>query len=603
VNGEYASQNRRLLCDILREEWGFDGLVVSDWGATVDRVQALAAGLDLEMPYLNGVRDARIVAAVESGALPMGDLDAAATRVTELILRAEARQPMHYAAEEHRALACRAATQSAVLLKNINNILPGNAQQCAAVIGAFAKQPRYQGTGSSKIVPLQLDNAFDTLAGLGLKAEYAPGYRIDSDAPDAMLVEEACRVARDKEIVYIFAGLPDSYEAETFDRENLAMPQNHVELIEAVCQVNDRVVVVLQGGSPMELPWEERVQGILMMYLGGEASGCACAELLLGLQNPSGKLAESWPLVLEDTPAYGNFPGYPLTVEYREGIFVGYRYYDSAAKAVRYPFGYGLSYTQFTYGDLRLSAQHIRDDEPFVVTCRVTNSGTVAGAEIAQLYVAMPDSAILRAAQELKGFEKVFLKPGESREINFTLEQRDFAYYNTAIADWHVESGTYQIRVGASSRDIRLTGQVVVQSTRDAPLPDVHALAPGYYDLSQGVRISDAEFRALLGREIPARAREKGALHSITSTMTDIQDRWFGRQLWALLNRQLEEMVFDSSDVKMMARKMMPDMPLYFLQMKGGITLDQIEGIVDILNGRLIRGVRKLVQKNGKRLD
>ena len=295
-----------------------------------------------------------------------------------------------------------------------------------------------------------------------MKFDYAEGYPIVSDIPEPELIEEACKIASGKDIVYLFAGLPDRYEAESFDRENMTMPENHNKLIEAVATVNKHVVVVLLGGAPMEIPWADKVQGILMMYLGGEASGGACADLLLGKVNPGGKLAESWPLTAGGSPSYKYFPGYSKSVEYREALFVGYRYYDKAKKAVRYPFGYGLSYSKFDYKNLNLSAKKIKDSESLTVTCTVKNTGKVAGSEVVQLYVACLDSKIIRPEQELRGFEKVSLQPGESREGPSRSRSAVLPTTTQRSCDWHVESGEYEVRVGASSRYVCLTGTVQV---------------------------------------------------------------------------------------------------------------------------------------------
>lgn len=600
IFGEFVSQYKRLLTDILREEWGYKGLVVSDWGATVERVKALAVGMDLEMPFIGAINDKRIVEAVEEGTLPMDMLDTAATRVTELILKSQKRKAFKYNPDDHHALARKAAAQSGVLLKNEKDILPGNIKQKAAVIGAFAKSPRYQGTGSSKIQPIRVDNACDELEKLGLKFEYADGYHLDSDAPDATLLEEACRAATGKDIVFIFAGLPDSYEAESFDRDNMSMPASHNQLIEAICQVNKHVVVVLHGGAPIEVPWADKVQGILMMYLGGEACGGAATDLLLGKVNPGGKLAESWPFFLADNPSHDFFPGYPKSVEYREALFVGYRYYDKAKKAVRYPFGYGLSFTSFDYKNLKLSSKKIKDTDTLTVTCQVKNIGKVAGSEVVQLYVSCVDSKIIRAEQELKGFEKVQLESGESKEVSFTLSKRDFAYYNTASSIWHIESEEYEIRVGASSRDIQLRGTVSVQSTVDAPLPDLGAELPCYYDLSNGIRVLDVEFTGLIGRPLPPRNRIKGTPHTVSSTFADIQDKWLGRQLLAIMRKNIAKMGEENADIKLMAEKMIMDMPLRALCLMAsdsGLTLEKIEGIVELLNGHAIKGIKALLSK------
>jgi beta-glucosidase len=597
--GEYACLNKRLLTDILRTEWGFDGVIISDWFATVERVGALEAGLDLEMPHIEDTNDARLVRAVENGSLSPQVLDTAATRIVTLILRAAQRQEFTYDITSHRRLARRAAAHSAVLLKNDGKILPGSSSQKAAVIGAFARQPRYQGAGSSKIQPIQLDNPHDELNQLGLEFEYADGYRLDSDQPDPALIEQACRVAEGKQIVYVFAGLPDKYESEGFDRDSMVMPSSHVELIRAVSKVNTRVVVILLGGAPMEMTWADLVQGILLMYLGGEACGGACADLLLGRVNPGGKLAESWPFTATEAPSHGNFPGYPLTVEYREGLFVGYRYYDTAKKAVRYPFGFGLSYTTFEYGDLQLSTRKMKDTDTLTVSCTVTNTGGCAGSEVVQLYVSARDSIIIRPVQELKGFAKVHLEAGESRTVSFTLNGRDFAYYNTSIAGWHVESGEYEVRLSASSRDIRLSDSLRVDSTLEAPLPDLRQLAPSYYDLSHGVNIPDEQFIQLLGRPIPVRQRQEGAAHTVQSTLSDIQDKWLGRLLTGYMQKQLNKLAKDNADLKAMAEKMLPDLPLRFLTMlaPGKISLVHVDGLVEMLNGHWLRGLQVMRNK------
>jgi beta-glucosidase len=598
--GIYACQNKRLLTEILRDEWGFDGLVMSDWGATYQRDLSLEAGLDLQMPHTEDSDDASIVEAIENGSLSMEVLDRAAVRVTELILRAGERLPFQYNVEQHRLLARRAAAQSAVLLKNEGNLLPGNINQNAAVIGAFAKHARYQGAGSSKINPIKIDNACDELEQLGLSLEYAEGYHLTSDTPDPSMIDEACKIANGKDIVYVFAGLPDSYEAEGFDRDSMVMPASHIDLIKAVSKINKHVVVILQGGAPMEMVWADLVPSILLMNLGGEASNGACADLLLGNANPGGKLAESWPFTEEDSPSHDYFPGFPLTVEYREGPFIGYRYYDTARKPLRYPFGYGLSYTQFEYSDLELSAANIRDTDTLTVTCTVKNTGPVAGSEIIQLYVSCKSSVIIRAEQELKGFEKVQLALGRSKMVTFTLSRRDFAYYNTAIKDWHVESSDYEVRIGASSRDIRLKSMVHVESTIRATLPDLRQVALGYYDLSNGINIPDDEFEKMIGRTIPPRERKKGEPHTANSTMTDIKDNILGRLLLSFMQKQTSKLLKDSPELQPMIDKMFPDMPLRFLAMSAGgsITAGQIEGLAEIMSGHLGHGVKMMRKKD-----
>jgi beta-glucosidase len=597
--GENASQNKRLLTDILRGEWGFGGVVMSDWGGVDDRVKGLKAGLDLEMPHMEDTNDRRIAEAVENGVISIDELDATATRMAELLLACAARQELHVDVDAQRQLARRAAAQSAVLLKNNGNILPGDPGQKAAVIGAFAKDPRHQGMGSSKVNSIKLENTFDELQRMGLEFEYAAGYQMEVHSPDEALIAEACRVAAGREIVYIFAGLPGRYESEGVDRENMAMPESHVALIKAVSKVNPHVVVVLHSGAPMEMNWADDVQAILLLYLGGEAGGSASADLLLGKTNPGGKLAESWPFTDADSPTHDFFPGYPLTVEYREGLFVGYRYYDAAQKPVRFPFGYGLSYTRFEYGDLTLSTREMKATGELTVSCTVKNAGACAGSEIVQLYVSCKDSVIIRPEQELKGFEKVLLEPGERRTVSFTLTGRDFAYYNVTQADWHVESADYEVRISASSRDICLFGLVHIESGVDAPLPDLRKITPCYYNLSHGIKVNDEEFAALLGRPIPPREREKGSPHTINSTLGDIEDKFLGRLLIGMVKGQIDKLFKDDPDMMALARKGTLDLPVRFMVLMGGgkISIGMVEGLVEMLNGHFLRGLKMMMKK------
>lgn len=596
--GEFASQNERLLTGILRKEWGFEGVVISDWGAVVDRVAALKAGLDIEMPHVDNAHDEEIIEAVNTGKLSLEKVDLAAENVVHLILKSTERRFIHYEQANHHALARSAAAQSAVLLKNGGGLLPGKPGARTAVIGAFARNPRYQGTGSSKILPYMVDDVIDELAALGVKAEYAEGYPMETDEVDEQLIRAACEVAKDKEIVYLFAGLPDRYESEGFDRDSMRMPENHNRLIEAVSEVNPNVVVILMGGSPMETPWIDKVKAVLLMYLGGQAVGGACADILTGKVNPGGKLAESWPLKLEDNPSYNYFPGYPLTVEYREGIFVGYRYYDTAQKPVRFPFGFGLSYTSFEYSDLKLNKRDLAESEELIASCTLKNTGQVEGSEVVQLYLSLASSSIFRAAQELRGFQKVNLKPGEEIQVDFILPVRDLAFFNTTASDWQVEDGTYEVRIGASSLDIRLRDHVKVSSSRKNEIPEMRAKTPSYFDLSHGLNVSDTEFEALIGCQLPPRERAKGAPHSISSTFSDIQDKWVGRQVIKYLHKRLKEMSADNADLKIMAEKMLMESPVRMIStMDGSMTTSQLNGLVDLLNGHVFKGLIKLLKK------
>jgi len=475
INGVYAGENHELLTRILREEWGFEGFVVSDWGAVNERVAALQAGMELEMPTSAGIGDAKIVAAVQQGTLDESVLDTAVERLLNFVFKAAAAQKTEasFDSRQHHQLAREVARESMVLLKNEDHLLPLRKEGKIAVIGEFAVKPRYQGSGSSHINPTHLDQALDEiriLAGDQAEVTYAAGYDLDSDEVKEELVQEAVRIASEADVVILFTGLPDRYESEGYDREHLDLPDNHQRLITSLSDVQDNLVVVLSNGSPVTMPWLNQVKSVLEGYLGGQAGGGAAADLLFGEVSPSGKLPETFPVKLSDNPSFLNFPGEGDRVEYREGLFVGYRYYDQKQIEPLFPFGYGLSYTTFEYSDLTVNTSSCTDEDTVKVEVTVTNTGPVRGQEIVQLYVHDAESTVIRPQQELKGFAKVDLQPGESRKVTFELGKRAFAYYNVNIGDWHVETGTFAIRIGASSRDIRLESTIEVKSTVSLPV-------------------------------------------------------------------------------------------------------------------------------------
>jgi len=471
LNGVFASENQFLLTDVLREKWNYQGMVVTDWGAVKDRVKGLLAGLDLEMPGGPGVQDRKIVEAVKNGDLKEEVLDKAVRNILTMVRDSMDNQKADAVVDREQCadLSALLAEKCAVLLKN-QGVLPISKEKKVVFIGEFAKTPRYQGAGSSHIHVAHAVGACEAAAGLGIEVTFAQGYRICEDEDTKQLREEAVKAAREAETAVIFAGLPDSYESEGGDRENLAMPENQNLLISAVAEAQPNTVVVLHGGSCMELPWIEQVAAVLCVHLGGHQVGRASVRLLYGEANPGGKLAETWPLKLEDNPSYLNFPGEEGVVQYREGIFVGYRYYDKKKMDVLFPFGYGLSYTDFRYEELKLDKCRMEDTEELTVSCRITNTGRYPGSEAVQLYVRDAGCTAIRPVRELKGFEKVALEPGESREVFFTLDKRAFASYDIGLHDWYVESGTFFIEVGASSRDIRLSGEVKVTGTLEKPV-------------------------------------------------------------------------------------------------------------------------------------
>lgn len=466
VNGEYVSQSRRLLTDILREEWGFDGFLVTDWSACDERVKGLVAGQDLEMPDSGGVNDRMIVEAVQKGEIEEAVLDQAVARILTIIFRyVDHRDEFaQFDREKHHETAREAACQSMVLLKNDamadgSRLLPLKKGGRYAFIGSFAKEPRYQGGGSSRINAYRVTNALKECAGYGV-IRFAEGFEAEQDATDAAKLVEAIQAAKESDAAVIFAGLPESIESEAYDRDHMRLPACQNELIRAVVSVQPNTVVVLHNGSPVEMPWAEQVPAILESYLAGEAVGEAQAALLFGERNPCGKLAETFPLRVQDNPAWLDFGGSKDVVHYGEGIFVGYRYYDTKEMPVLFPFGHGLGYTEFAYDDLRFDRESLCGEETLEIRFRIRNTGDREGSEAPQVYVHKKDSGISRARQELKGFDKVALAAGEEREVVIRLDRRSFAYYDEEAKAWCVEPGDYEILVGASSRDIRLRGVV-----------------------------------------------------------------------------------------------------------------------------------------------
>ena len=452
INGVFSSQNRWLLTDVLRGEWGFKGIVMSDWGAVSDRVAALNAGLNLEMPPSN--TDDQIVAAGKDGRIPAAQLDEMAQGMIDLVTKARpamSRDGYQYDVDAHNEIARQAAVESMVLLKNEDATLPVAKGAKIAVIGEFARTPRYQGAGSSLINPTKLTSFLDAIEERGVAADFAPGFTLDDAAQDPALTEQAVTAAQQADVVLLFLGLPAAYESEGFDRNTLDIPAKQVEVLEAVAAANPNVAVVLSNGSVVSLPWQGRAKAILETWLLGQAGGAALADVIFGDETPSGKLAQTIIDDMNDDPSAMNWPGEEGHVDYGEGVFVGYRYHDTFRKQVTYPFGYGLSYATFDVHDATVAKTGPRTAE---VTVTVTNTSDVAGAETVQVYVAPSKAKVARPVHELKGFAKVALEPGESKNVTIALDDRAFAYWSERFDDWHVEGGTYTVEVGVSSRDI-----------------------------------------------------------------------------------------------------------------------------------------------------
>lgn len=587
INGIYASQNGRLQNTILRKEWGFDGVVVTDWGASVNRVPGLKCGTDLEMPPSGVQNTNRIIRAVRSGELEESILDTRVDNIVDLILKAKPalEKPCTYDVEAHHAVARKVAEGSMVLLKNEETILPLQQGKRVALIGELARAPRYQGAGTSIVNPTKLDNAHDALRELGVSFLYAQGYEKTTDEIDPILIQQAVEGAKRADVAVVFVGLTEEFEAEGYDRKNMDLPKNHNYLVEAVAQANPNVVVVLVGGSVVELPWLGKVKGLINSGLGGQAGGSAVANLLTGKVNPSGKTSETYPIFFKDNPTYGNYPGNSVTSEHRESVYIGYRYYDTAKKEVQFPFGYGLSYTTFQYRDLKLSTKYMMDTDTVTVTFKVKNTGKVDGAEIVQLYVTDKESTVFRPEKELHAFEKVFLKAGEEKEVSMELSKRAFAFYNTAVSDWTVEGGVFAILIGASSRDIRLSAEMTVLSSETVEIPDYRDTAPSYYTADRN-GMKGNEFEAVYGRKVPTAQLDKTKKITIYHCLNDAKHTKWGGKVSRIIQYIMPKLGADGSGESAMLYAMATQIPIRnFVAMSMGVfTPKMAEALLMIIN-------------------
>ena len=607
INGVYASQNDWLQNKVARGEWGFKGLFVTDWGASVDRVPGLEAGTDLEMPSSGTLNSERIIAAVENGVLDEAVLDERVDNVVDLIIKSKPALELDYKydIEEHHAVARKVAEGSMVLLKNDDDILPLKRDAKIAVIGEMAKAPRFQGAGSSVINPTKLDNAYDSLVELGADVTYAQGYykaaptkKDKNRKTDAELVAEAVSTAKAADVALVFIGLTEEFEAEGYDRDNIDMPASHNALVSEIVKANPNTVVVLAGGSVVNMPWINDVKALLNMGLSGQAGGSAVANILTGKVNPSGKTAETYPLSFEENPVYGNYPGAPVISEHKESVYIGYRYYDTAKKDVLFPFGFGLSYTTFEYSDIKLSASEIKDDETVTVSFKIKNTGNVDGAEIAQVYVADKETTIFRPEKELRAFTKVFLKAGEEKEVSLSLGKRAFAYYNVNLGDWHVETGAFDILVGASSRDIRLSETVNVVSTVDAEVPNYKENAPAYYtaDINE---MKGEQWAAVYGQELPSAERDTTAKITIYNCLDDASHTKWGGRIGRLIQSVITKFAGAETGDGAMLQAMAVQIPMRnFISMSMGVFSPKMaEGLLQILNDdeSTFKGVCKIL--------
>ncbi|MBR6392833.1 MAG: glycoside hydrolase family 3 C-terminal domain-containing protein [Eubacterium sp.] len=586
INGVYASENYHTQQEILRDEWGFKGLIVTDWGASVDRIPGLKNGTDLEMPTSGNLNAKKIIAAVENGELDEAILNERVDTVVDLIVKSKPALEGTYEfdAEAHHEIAARIAEGSMQLLKNDDNILPLKEGAKVAVIGELAQAPRFQGAGSSVINPTKLDNALDNLKKLGVDVTYARGYEKTKDEVNEELFGEAVAAAQAADVALVFVGLTEEFEGEGYDRVDLNMPSSHNALVERIAAANENTVVVLAGGSVVLMPWLDKVKGLLNSGLGGQATGIAVARILTGEVNPSGKTSETYPAAFSDNPTYGNYPGGPVTSEHRESVFIGYRYYDAAGKDVVFPFGFGLSYTTFEYSDLKVSAKSIKDTDTLTVSFKVKNTGDRDGAEVAELYVADKESTIFRPVKELRAFKKVFLKAGEEVEISFDLDKRAFAFFNVNTNDWFVESGEFDILVGASSADIKLCETVTVEGTVEAEIPDYRATAPDYYNNVAGITRDD--FAAVYG-ELPSPDIDENKRIDKYCCLNDARHTKWGGRLCRFIEGLMAK--FAGSDVngdgKMLAA-MATQIPVrnFVAMSMGAFSEAQADGLLMMLN-------------------
>lgn len=589
INGVYANENPHLLQEILRDEWGFDGFVVSDWGASNDHTEGVAAGSHLEMPTTGGDSDLELVEAVKSGRLSEELLDRRVDELLDVILSVtgsiKSLEGKPFDVEKHHAMAAKASEQSIVLLKNEGNILPLKKGAKVAVIGEFAQKARYQGAGSSVVNPTKLDNAMDVIKNFDLDvAGFEPGYP-RSGRGSAEMQAKAVELAKKADTVLLYIGLDEISESEGLDRAHMRLPQSQVDLIEAVAAVNPNVVAVMSAGSAVEMPWLPKVKALVHGYLCGQAGASSVLKVIMGEVNPSGKLAESYPVKYEDVSSAPYFPAKERTAEYRESLYVGYRYFETANVPVLFPFGFGLSYTTFEYSNLVVSEKE--------ASFTLKNTGKMDGAEVAQLYVSKTDGEVFRPAKELKGFAKVFLKAGESKKVTIKLDDKAFRYFNVDTNRFEVEGGDWTVMIGASVADIKLSGTVAVQGTGAKSPYNRQKLAK--YFSGDIKNISDTEFEALLGRPIP---------DGHWSGMLDMNDAicqlyyaksWLARRVYGIMTNMLNKSI----------EKGEPDLNITFIynmpfrgiaKMAGGIcTMEMAEGILTICNGHFFKGLGRVI--------
>ncbi len=596
LNGTYCCENKFLLNDVARKKWGFKGAFISDWGAVSNTINSYVAGLDIEMPGTIRGKDMIRLEAIKNGIITEERLNESAEAIVAMQLQyKEVYKPGYkYDVKEHLKLAQELAENSIVLLKNDDNILPlSKKAKSYGLIGQFAKKPRYQGAGSSLVNPIETDSIFDTFLEEGIRFDYTDGYKEDGST-NKRLIEAAVEVARAKDVVILVVGLAGNYESESFDRNDMSMPKGHLDLINAITEIHPNVVVVLQCGSPISMPWLPQVKGLVHAYLSGCQSGKAITNVLLGNVNPSGKLSESYPITNEDTPCFKYFLRNDKVCEYRESIFTGYRYYDSVEQNVLFPFGYGLSYTKFIYSDLKLSTHSLNEKGKVEVSFKITNVGKVEGKEIAQLYIEALSSKIYRPKQELKEFGKVSLKPNETKEVKFILDFDSFSYYNVDLHDFDVESGEYRIRIGSSSRTILLEDTVKFENSKMHPIPKGNSKLLPY--LEKRVRyVPIEEFEKLVPHRIISNEKIKKPFND-NINFIDLSKVSFFWKLVLPIIKKIACMKMDKGS-RAMAEICAVETPLRGISVMGECNIYFMEGLLLIVNGKLFKGLHRMRKK------
>lgn len=601
LNGTYTNENMHLMQDILRKEWGFDGVVITDWGGSNDRIQGLLAGNELEMPTTAGETDKEIIDAVKSGVINEDVLDEAVDRLLNLTFSTDnaiKKSSREFNIELHHRMAQKVAEESIVLLKNEDHILPLKYGKKVAVIGDFAKNARYQGAGSSIVTPTILDHTMDCFEESGI---VSIGYETGFDRygkKDSNKITRACELAKKADVILLYIGLDEYTEVEGLDRTHMKLPDNQIDLLNALYEVNPNIIAILSCGSAIEMPWIDKVKGLLHGYLGGQAGARAILRVLSGDVNPSGKLNETYPIRYEDTPSYHYFPGKEVSVEYREGPFIGYRYYDTTNEKVLFPFGYGLSYTTFEYSDLRIDSKG--------VSFKITNTGKVAGMEIAQLYVGCNSSEIFRPKKELKGFVKVFINAGDTKIVRIPFDDKTFRYFNVKTNQWEIEEAEYTLYIGASSADIRLQGNVTVEGT-NAPKPYKKELLPSYYS-GKVKDVSLEEFENLTGTKVPNPTWDRNKPLGYNDTIAQCQyaKGLTGKLLYhsvVLAHRYLwKKGKRDKANLIMMSVYHMPFRGI--ARMTGGIVnMAMLDGILLMVNGKFFKGLKHLIRERRKLIN